>query len=110
MAQVMNQVCICGHASITHISGKHLCNARDIHESDYTCNCEWYEPETKTVNRDFCDGCMEAIEEESYGFGLDEDGMEEALVSLGGDIADHICDRVEEPSIKCICGCQFAIY
>ena len=53
---------------------------------------------------------MEAIEEESYGFGLDEDGMEEALVSLGGDIADHICDRVEEPSIKCICGCQFAIY
>ena len=47
--------------------------------------------------------------EHTYRAGDDEDMME-ALVSLGGDIADHICDRVEEPSIKCICGCQFAIY
>ena len=100
MAQVMNQVCICGHASSTHFIGKNIC-AMD------QCNCEWYEAsETKTVNKQVCDGCMEAIEEESDGFGLDEDGMMEALVSLGGDIADHICDRVEDSSIKCICGCR----
>jgi hypothetical protein len=61
-----------------------------------------------------CDGCMEAIEDEFSELGredltLDENIMVEALVSLGGDIADHICDRMEDASIKCICGCQFAI-
>lgn len=54
----------------------------------------------------FCDGCMEAIEEDSEGFGLDQEDMMEALSFMGGDIADHICDRVEDSSIKCSCDCR----
>ena len=98
----MDQVCICGHVSVTHISGRHIC-------SEYQCNCEWYEPEKRVPGRNFCDGCMEAMEEEAKGFGFDDEDMMEALASLGGDIADHICDRMEEPSIKCNCGCQLVI-
>ena len=53
----------------------------------------------------FCDGCWLAIEEETEGFGFDDDDMMEALSFMGGEIADHICDRVEDSSIKCNCEC-----
>ena len=98
MAQVMNQVCICGHASSTHFIGKNIC-AMD------QCNCEWYEPEKRAPEQKFCDGCWLAIEEETEGFGFDDDDMMEALSFMGGEIADHICDRVEDSSIKCNCEC-----
>ena len=51
-----------------------------------------------------CDSCVMALEDETFGE-LEED-VELLLTSLGGDIADHICDAIEsEGEIDCRCAC-----
>ena len=52
-----------------------------------------------------CDPCFEAgVEETSTD--EDEDVVLEFLQEMGADIADHVCDHVDEPEIECQCTCN----
>lgn len=57
-----------------------------------------------------CDSCVMALEDETFGelerVATTEEDVELLLTSLGGDIADHICDAIEtKGEIDCRCAC-----
>ena len=50
----------------------------------------------------FCDSCIEAAGDEGAR-GFEED----ALMLMGDDIADHLCDEIEEGgAVHCDCPCK----
>lgn len=50
-----------------------------------------------------CDLCLSAAEEE----GAEEDIAAEVMVTLGADVADHLCEEVEsDGEIRCACACK----
>ena len=56
---------------------------------------------------EICGACIDAFQEDLGMIARDatreEVGM--FLVEMGGDIADHICDRIEIPGTRCDCAC-----
>ena len=49
-----------------------------------------------------CESCIEAATEEGAG-GFEE----EALMLMGDDIADHLCDEIEtDGEVRCSCPCK----
>ena len=51
-----------------------------------------------------CDSCREFIREEA-GECIDDETVEAIALSMGADIADHLCDAVETPPMECRCAC-----
>ena len=50
-----------------------------------------------------CDSCFMAAEDE----GVPEGEEEMVMMSMGGELADHLCDQIEsDGAIKCACSCH----
>ena len=61
--------------------------------------------EPDSDGRRICDSCLDAAHDE----GVDDDIAELAMLELGADMADHLCDAVESGgAIKCLCPCRRA--
>ena len=59
---------------------------------------------------DVCEACVEAYYDEMGPFMLrdaTDDDIRIVLVLMGGDTADHICDRMEAPETTCSCACNY---
>jgi hypothetical protein len=56
-----------------------------------------------------CDSCYEFYEAETFGFGVgvaDRSQMGvtvEQFLEIAADMADHDCDKVDDPEIPCAC-------
>jgi len=50
-----------------------------------------------------CDDCLTVAYDEGI---YDYDDQVMTMLSIGGDIYDHICNHVEEPEIECACACH----
>ena len=59
---------------------------------------------------EICGACIGAFQEDlgmiAGDATLEEVGM--FLAEMGGDIADHVCDRIEVPGTRCDCACAGA--
>ena len=56
-----------------------------------------------------CDSCLDAAYDEAGSLFDDEDGTpaEEICLTLGADIADHLCDEIEtQGEVRCDCACK----
>ena len=50
-----------------------------------------------------CDDCLTV----AYDKGIyDYDDQVMTMLSIGGDLDDHICNHIEEPEIECDCDCH----
>ena len=71
---------------------------------------------TATKANQVCDSCSDAFYDYFGPYAgppatADDDGpflvaMSDFLVEMGGDISDHICERIEDPESECACGCN----
>ena len=58
---------------------------------------------------DVCEACLDAFYDEMGPFITSEAteyDIRTFLVLMGGETADHICDRVEDSELKCACACN----
>jgi len=56
-----------------------------------------------------CDSCSGAGYDEITTFhgSFAEDGdIDWLMTTLGADVADHLCDATDEPTINCACACR----
>lgn len=81
--------------------------------TSYAFRCEnnaprrWTIPsrERDTTDR-ICNSCLSAAQEETGE--LDQQLLGIIMAELGSDLADHLCDQVEDPNLPfhCLCACQ----
>lgn len=57
----------------------------------------------RTKRLSVCDSCLTAAYDEGA---TDRQTQRTICIEFGADIADHLCDAVEEPGTKCACACH----
>ncbi len=54
---------------------------------------------------EICSCCINAVEDEASG-SLDSETAGIIAREIGKELADHLCEAVEDPGTECGCGCR----